>query len=91
MADLYRIFGSQMSPCSVKIRSYFGFKAIPHQWILRNGDSRAEHHEYAKLPIIPLVVTTRQMRGGGRQGCPPSGALKRPVASPLCVPRYRFS
>jgi hypothetical protein len=56
MADLYRIFGSQMSPCSVKIRCYFGFKAIPHQWILRNRDSRAEHHEYAKLPIIPRVV-----------------------------------
>ena len=90
MADLYCIFGSKMSPCSVKVRSYFGFKAIPHQWILRNQDSRAEQQKYAKLPIIPLVVTARQS-GGGRQGCPPSGALKRPVASPLCVPRYRFS
>ena len=35
MADLYRIFASKISPYSVKVRCYFGFKAIPHQWILR--------------------------------------------------------
>jgi glutathione S-transferase len=57
MADGYRIFGAEMSPYSVKIRSYFRYKAIPHQWILRNSTSQAEYEKYAKLPIIPLVVT----------------------------------
>jgi hypothetical protein len=90
MADLYRIFGSKISPYSVKVRCYFGFKAIPHQWILHNRDSRAEHQKHVKLPIIPLVVTARQTCGGGRQGRRPSGAF-RPVASPLCLPRYTSS
>ena len=57
MADLYRIFGAEMSPYSVKVRSYFRYKAIPHQWILRNAESQAEYEKHAKLPIVPLVVT----------------------------------
>ena len=57
MADGYRIFGAEMSPYSVKVRCFFRYKAIPHQWILRNADSQAEYEKYAKMPIIPLVVT----------------------------------
>jgi glutathione S-transferase len=57
MADVYRIFGAEMSPYSVKVRSYFRYKAIPHQWVLRNAASQAEFETYAKMPIIPLVVT----------------------------------
>src|SRR5437763_9383759 len=57
MADNYRIIGAEMSPYSVKVRSYFRYKAIPHQWILRNAASQAEFEKYAKMPIIPLVVT----------------------------------
>src|SRR5580704_12081389 len=57
MADGYRIFGAEMSPYSVKVRSYFRYKTIPHQWILRNADSQAEYQKHAKMPIIPLVVT----------------------------------
>ena len=57
MADGCRIFGAEMSPYSVKIRSYFRYKAIPHQWILRNADSQAEYEKHARMPIIPLVVT----------------------------------
>src|SRR6516164_1465506 len=57
MADLYRIFGAEMSPYSVKVRAYFRYKAIPHQWILRNAESQADYQQHAKLPIIPLVVT----------------------------------
>ena len=56
MADGYRIFGAEMSPYSVKVRSYFRYKAIPHQWILRNADSQAEYEKHARMPIIPLVV-----------------------------------
>jgi glutathione S-transferase len=57
MADGYRIFGAEMSPYSVKVRSYFRYKAIPHRWVLRNAASQAEYEKYAKMPIIPLVVT----------------------------------
>jgi len=42
MADGYRIIGAEMSPYSVKVRSYFRYKDIPHQWIPRNAASQAE-------------------------------------------------
>jgi len=57
MPDAHRIFGIEMSPYSVKVRSYFRYKRISHQWILRNVDTQAEYQKYAKLPIVPLVVT----------------------------------
>jgi glutathione S-transferase len=57
MADGYRIIGAEMSPYSVKVHSYFRYKDIPHQWIVRNAASQAEFEKYAKMPIIPLVVT----------------------------------
>ena len=40
MAEGYRIIGAEMSPYSVKVRSYFRYKAIPHQWVLRNAASQ---------------------------------------------------
>lgn len=57
MADGYRIIGAEMSPYSVKVRAYFRYKAIPHQWILRNAESQAEFDKHARMPIVPLVVT----------------------------------
>jgi hypothetical protein len=39
------------------VRSYFRYKAVPHQWILRNAATQAEYEKHAKLPIVPLVVT----------------------------------
>jgi glutathione S-transferase len=57
MTQVYRIFGIEMSPYSVKVRSYFRYKGIPYQWILRNADSQAEYQKYAKIPLVPLVVT----------------------------------
>lgn len=53
----HRIFGIEMSPYSIKVRSYFRYKGLPHQWIVRNTETQAEYQKYAKLPIVPLVVT----------------------------------
>ena len=58
MSDSYRIFGSEMSPYSVKVRSYFRYKAIPHTWIPRRADSDEEYRRFAKLPIVPTVATS---------------------------------
>jgi glutathione S-transferase len=55
--DGYRIVGAEMSPYSVKVRSYFRYKKIPHQWVLRNAASQAEYEKHARMPIIPLLVT----------------------------------
>ncbi len=57
MAAPYRIFGSEMSPYSVKVRSYFRFKGVPHEWVPRNADSDEAYKRYAKLPIVPTVAT----------------------------------
>lgn len=57
MADAYRIFGNELSPYSVKVRSYFRYKRIPHEWVVRNPSNQEEYQRYAKLPLIPLVVT----------------------------------
>jgi glutathione S-transferase len=57
MTGRYRIFGSEMSPYSVKVRSYFRYKGIAHDWLVRGPENQAEYAKYAKLPLIPLVVT----------------------------------
>ena len=64
----YRIFGSEMSPYSVKVRSYFRYKQIPHTWIPRRADSEDEYKKFAKLPIVPTVATPE---GEGMQGSTP--------------------
>jgi glutathione S-transferase len=57
MAEPYRIYGMEPSPYSVKVRSYFRYKGLPHRWIARNAETQAEFQKYAKLPLVPLVVT----------------------------------
>jgi glutathione S-transferase len=53
----WRIFGSELSPYSVKVRSYFRYRDLPHDWIPRSPAVQAEFQKYAKLPLVPLVVT----------------------------------
>jgi glutathione S-transferase len=57
MGNAYRIFGVELSPYSVKVRSYFRYKGIPHDWVVRGAAQMGEFQKYAKLPLIPLVVT----------------------------------
>jgi glutathione S-transferase len=53
----FRIFGSELSPYSVKVRSYFRYKGLAHEWLLRAPANQADFQKYAKLPLVPLVVT----------------------------------
>jgi glutathione S-transferase len=57
MSSVYRIFGAEVSPYSVKVRSYFRYKGIPHEWIVRSPAVQEEFQKYAKLPLIPVVAT----------------------------------
>ncbi|MGH7896383.1 MAG: glutathione S-transferase family protein [Candidatus Binatia bacterium] len=63
-----RTFGSELSPYSVKVRSYFRYKNIPHEWVPRSSANEEEFRKYAKLPLIPLVVTPQ---GEGLQDSTP--------------------
>ena len=57
MTKPYRIIGAELSPFSVKVRSYFRFKDISHQWIVRSLDVQQQYGEYFRIPVIPLVIT----------------------------------
>ncbi len=41
----------------MKVRSYFRYKRIPHEWVPRDANTEAEFRQHAKLPLIPLVIT----------------------------------
>jgi glutathione S-transferase len=57
VSGVHRIFGSEMSPYSVKVRSWFRYKRAPHVWIARNPANDEDYRRYAKLPIVPTVAT----------------------------------
>ncbi len=57
MTEAYRIFGSELSPYSIKVRSYFRYKGIPHEWLIRDPSNIAEYQKHARLPLVPLVIT----------------------------------
>ncbi|HVN64634.1 MAG TPA: glutathione S-transferase family protein [Candidatus Binataceae bacterium] len=57
MAEQYRVYGVELSPYSIKVRSYFRYKKIPHEWLIRNASNEAEFQKHAKLPLVPLVIT----------------------------------
>jgi len=53
----YTIFGAEESPYSVKVRSYFRYKQLPHEWKGRHQDPET-YGKHARLPLIPLVVSS---------------------------------
>ncbi len=60
VTDAFRLFGSELSPYSVKVRSYLRYKGVPHDWIPRSAANQAEFQKYAKLPLIPLLITPQE-------------------------------
>lgn len=57
MPDVFRLFGSEMSPYSVKLRAFLRYKRVPHRWLPRNRTTQAEFERHARLPLVPLLVT----------------------------------
>ena len=43
----YHIIGAENSPYSIKVRSYFRYKDIPHQW-LRRAQAQDEYQRHAR-------------------------------------------
>lgn len=54
---MYRLFGMEVSPYSVKVRALLRFKALPFEWVLRSQANEAAFREHAKVPLIPLLIT----------------------------------
>ena len=57
MSSPYRLFGLELSPYSVKVRSYLRYKGIEHEWVVRDSTHIEEFQRRAKLPLIPLLIT----------------------------------
>ena len=81
----YRIFGSELSPYSVKVRGWFRYKGIAHDWLTRTPENRAEYDAHARLPLVPLVITPE---GAGIQDSTPimerfEAAFPEPATQPV--------
>ena len=84
MSELYKIIGAEMSPFSVKVRSYFRFKGIAHQWIVRTPAIQEEYKALFKIPVIPLLVSPD---GAGMQDSTPIlERIESQIAEPTVQP-----
>ncbi|CAN7210493.1 glutathione S-transferase family protein [Phenylobacterium sp. LjRoot164] len=53
----FTLYGSEMSPYSHKVRSWFRYKGAPHRWIPSGpGSSDPGYRGHARLPIVPTLV-----------------------------------
>ena len=83
MAANYIVIGAEESPYSVKVRSYFRYKGIDHEW--RERRQAAElFAKHARLPLIPLVVTPED--AGIQDSTPIIEALEAKFPSPEIHP-----
>ena len=39
---MYKVYGSENSPYSIKVRAYCDYKEIPHVWLLRGQHQEGE-------------------------------------------------
>lgn len=60
MTAPFRLYGAELSPYSVKVRSYLTFKNAAFEWLPRSNARQEEFGRYAKLPLIPLVVDANE-------------------------------
>lgn len=56
MTAPFRLYGAELSPYSVKLRSYLRFKGLQFQWLHRTEARQEEFQRYAKLPLVPVLV-----------------------------------
>jgi len=51
-----KLIGLEMSPYSLKVRSYLRYKQIPFEWISRSRGNEALFQRHARVQLIPLVL-----------------------------------
>ena len=56
MADRMQLLALEMSPYSVKLRSYLRYKGISFEWITRGPRTEKLYQRHAKVQLIPLVI-----------------------------------
>lgn len=87
MSAPYRLFGAELSPYSVKVRSVLRYKAIPHEWIPRTAAREAEFQRFAKLPLVPVLVGADDY--SHQDSTPILETLERRYPEPSILPQER--
>jgi glutathione S-transferase len=87
MSAPYRLFGAELSPYSIKVRSVLRYKAIPHEWISRSAAREAEFQRFAKLPLIPVLVGSDDY--SHQDSTPILETLERRYPEPSILPEER--
>jgi glutathione S-transferase len=60
MTAPFRLYGAELSPYSVKVRSYLRYKGLAFEWLPRSQARQEEFARYAKLPLIPVLVDAEE-------------------------------
>ena len=60
MTAPFRLYGAELSPYSVKVRSYLRYKGLEFEWRARTNATQEEFQRYAKLPLIPVLVDAEE-------------------------------
>lgn len=60
MTAPFRLYGAELSPYSVKVRSYLRYKGLEFEWLPRTNARQDEFARYAKLPLIPVLVDAEE-------------------------------
>lgn len=84
MTAPFRLFGAELSPYSVKVRSYLRFKGLAFEWIERSNARQEEFARYAKLPLAPLLVDADET--ALQDSTPMIEALEREFPQPSITP-----
>ena len=52
----YRLFGSETSPYSLKVRAFLRYKGADFDWVPRSTATEEEFNRHAALPAVPLLI-----------------------------------
>jgi glutathione S-transferase len=84
MTAPFRLYGAELSPYSVKVRSYLRFKGVEFEWMQRSATPQEEFTRHAKLPLVPLLVDADD--NAMQDSTPIIEALERTFAEPSIIP-----
>lgn len=84
MTAPFRLYGAELSPYSVKVRSYLRFKGLEFQWLERTNARLEEFSRYAKLPLAPILVDADD--NAVQDSTPMIEALEAQFAEPPITP-----
>jgi glutathione S-transferase len=84
MTAPFRLYGAELSPYSVKVRSYLRYKGVPFEWLARTNARQEEFAKYAKLPLVPVLVDADE--NAMQDSTPMIEALEKQFEAPSIVP-----